>query len=105
MEYHNELTPELKAEIRDTVIFYQRRLKSQKGLISICEFENKEKTIVKNGKEKTITVGLRVIPRSSPLFQEFKIWQLLNNIEVSIADKKIKRKKNNDKTSSLSNVT
>ena len=100
-EYHKELTPELKTEIRDAVIFYQRRLKSQKSLISICEFENEERTITKNGKEKTITTGLRVIPRSSPLFQEFKIWQTLNNIEVSIADRKIKRKKKKEDTLSL----
>ena len=100
-EYHKELTPELKTEIRDVVIFYQRRLKSQKGLISICEFENKEKIIIKNGKEKTITIGLRVIPRSSPLFQEFKIWQTLNNIEVSVADKRTNRKREKEETLSL----
>ena len=92
-KYHKELTPELKLEIRDVVIFYQRRLKSQKGLISYCEFEKKEKTIIKNGKEKSITIGLRVVPRSSPLFQEFKIWQTLNNVEVSVADHKSNRKK------------
>ncbi|MBQ8362073.1 MAG: type II CRISPR RNA-guided endonuclease Cas9 [Bacteroidaceae bacterium] len=101
VEYHKELTPELKAKIRDVVIFYQRRLKSQKSLISICEFENKEKTIIKNGEEKTIIIGLRVIPRSSPLFQEFKIWQTLNNIEVSVADRQIKRKKKKEDTLSL----
>jgi CRISPR-associated endonuclease Csn1 len=70
------LTNELKEEIRDVVIFYQRKLKSQKGLISFCEFEQKQ--IVQNGKTKTI--GLRVIPKSSPLFQEFKIWQNLHNV-------------------------
>ena len=100
-EYHKELTPELKKEIRDVVIFYQRRLKSQKGLISYCEFERKEKTIVKDGKERSITIGLRVIPRSSPLFQEFKIWQTLNNVEVSVADRKHKRKKKQENTLSL----
>jgi len=76
--HHPELTSELKAEIRDIVIFYQRKLKSQKGLISFCEFENVEKTI--NGHNKTI--GQRVAPKSSPLVQEFKIWQILNNVEV-----------------------
>ena len=100
-EYHKELTSELKKEIRDVIIFYQRRLKSQKRLISYCEFERKEKTIVKNGKEKSIIIGLRVIPRSSPLFQEFKIWQTLNNVEVSVADYKLKRKKKQEKTLSL----
>jgi len=65
-EFHSELTNELKTKIRDVIIFYQRRLKSQKHLISNCEFEKYHKTI----------------PKSSPLFQEFKIWQIINNLEI-----------------------
>lgn len=84
-KFHNELTKELREEIRDIVIFYQRKLKSQKGLISFCEFENRE-VITKEGKKKT--VGLKVAPKSSPLFQEFKIWQVLNNIEIKNNDGK-----------------
>lgn len=64
--YYSELKPGLKETIRDVVIFYQRKLKSQKHLISNCEFEKNHKAI----------------PKSSPLFQEFKIWQILNNIEL-----------------------
>ena len=82
-KYHKELTSELKREIRDIIIFYQRPLKSQKGLISFCEFESRQIEVVVDGKKKTKTIGLRVIPKSSPLFQEFKIWQILNNIQVS----------------------
>ncbi|MCP9753766.1 type II CRISPR RNA-guided endonuclease Cas9 [Lacihabitans sp. CCS-44] len=75
-KYHKELTDNLKVEIRDVVIFYQRKLKSQKHLISNCEFEKYHK----------------VIPKSSPLFQEFKIWQVLNNIELTnLATKEIIR--------------
>lgn len=81
-QYHCELTEDIKREIRDVVIFYQRRLKSQKGLISFCEFESKQVEIESSGKKRVITIGSRVIPRSSPLFQEFKIWQNLNNLEV-----------------------
>lgn len=92
-EYHKELSNELKQEIRDVVIFYQRRLKSQKGLINFCEFESRKIEVEVDGKKKTKTVGNRVIPRSSPLFQEFKIWQRLNDIEVSGKGKKIKNKK------------
>ncbi|UOE39288.1 type II CRISPR RNA-guided endonuclease Cas9 [Chryseobacterium oryzae] len=80
-QYHKELNNELKNEIRDVIIFYQRKLKSQKGLISICEFENREIEIKENGKTKKKTVGLKVAPKSSPLFQEFKIWQVLNNLQ------------------------
>ncbi len=81
-KYHKELTPELKKEIRDIVIFYQRPLKSQKGLISFCEFESRQVEVVVDGKKKTKTIGLRVCPKSSPLFQEFKIWQKLNDVQV-----------------------
>ena len=82
-KYHKELTQELKKEIRDIIIFYQRPLKSQKGLISFCEFESRQIEVEIDGKKKTKTIGLRVCPKSSPLFQEFKIWQVLNNIVVS----------------------
>ncbi len=80
-KYHKELTTELKAEIRDVIIFYQRKLKSQKGLISFCEFESRTIEIEKNGKIVEKTIGYKVAPKSSPLFQEFKIWQVLHNIE------------------------
>lgn len=92
-KYHPELTPELKQEIRDVVIFYQRRLKSQKSQIGICEFERKEQVVEIDGKKKTILTGSRVIPRTSPLFQEFKIWQTLNNLEIRLSDTKGKKKR------------
>ena len=88
--HHKELTPELKKEIRDVIIFYQRPLKSQKGLLSFCEFESKEIEILINGVKKKKTTGLRVCPKSSPLFQEFRIWQVLNNIVVKGVTKKNK---------------
>lgn len=82
-KFHPELTDELKHELRDIVIFYQRPLKSQKGLVGFCELESSQKEIVKDGKLKTVTVGLRCCPKSSPLFQCFKIWQNINNISVT----------------------
>jgi CRISPR-associated endonuclease Csn1 len=94
-EYYKELTEELKQEVRDVVIFYQRRLKSQKGLISFCEFESRQVEIEMDGKKMLRTIGQRVIPRSSPLFQEFKIWQKLNDIEVFPANEKKKKYKLN----------
>lgn len=82
-EFYPILTPELKSEIRDVIIFYQRKLKSQKGLISFCEFESKQIEIIEDGKKKIKINGMRVCPKSSPIFQEFKIWQVLNNIEIT----------------------
>lgn len=80
--FHPELTSDLKKEIRDIIIFYQRPLKSKKSMLDICEFENRKITYTVEGIEKTKTVGLKVCPKSSLLFQEFKIWQILNNIAV-----------------------
>ena len=80
--YHSELTPELKSDIRDVVIFYQRRLKSQKSLISLCEFEQRKIKVTEGDKVREKMVGLRVAPKSSPLFQEFRIWQAINNITI-----------------------
>ena len=81
--FHKELTPDLKKEIRDIIIFYQRPLKSKKGMLDICEFENRQVEVEVDGKKKTKTVGLKVCPKSSPLFQEYKIWQILNNLKVT----------------------
>lgn len=80
-KYHSVLTPELKTHIREVIIFYQRRLKSQKGLISVCELEGKEIQMEKGGKIQRKIIGPKVCPKSSPLFQEFKIWQKLNDLE------------------------
>ena len=82
-KFHPELTDELKHELRDIVIFYQRPLKSQKGLVGFCELESSQKEITRDGKRKTVTIGLRCCPKSSPLFQCFKIWQSINNISVT----------------------
>lgn len=91
-KFHPQLTDELKQEIRDIIIFYQRKLKSQKELISLCEFESKEIDV--NGKK--LTIGHKVAPRSSPLFQEFKIWQNLNNILIKKtgSKKRVAKKEN-----------
>jgi len=96
-KYHLELTEDLKQEIRDIVIFYQRKLKSQKGLVSFCEFESREIEI-ENGKKKTI--GLKVAPKSSPLLQEFKIWQIVQNLLIKNKGSK-KRIAKNEKEANL----
>lgn len=81
-KYHPELTLELKKKIRDEILFFQRRLKSQKNLISICELEGKEVEIEIEGRKKKKRIGPKVCPKSSPLFQEFKIWQIINNLTI-----------------------
>ena len=78
--YPEILTTDLQKKICNEIIFYQRKLKSQKGLISFCQLESKIIKIIKNDKIIEKTNGSRVAPKSSPLFQEFKIWQNLNDI-------------------------
>ncbi|MFJ1433884.1 type II CRISPR RNA-guided endonuclease Cas9 [Capnocytophaga canimorsus] len=90
--YPEILTDELKKELRDVVIFYQRKLKSQKSLVSFCEFENKEIEIKnEDGTTTKKVIGLKVAPKSSPLFQEFKIWQNLNNVLIRKKGSKTKK--------------
>ncbi len=56
----------LYQRIRNEIIYYQRPLRSAKHLVSNCRFEPLKK----------------VAPKSSPLFQVFRIWQQLNNLEA-----------------------
>lgn len=61
--------------ISNDIIYYQRELKSQKSLISECRYEKRK------GIDGEI-YGLKCIPKSSPLFQEFRIWQDIHNIRI-----------------------
>jgi CRISPR-associated endonuclease Csn1 len=78
---HNEAKQkELKANsllhlFKNDIIYYQRDLKSQKHLISNCRYEKKKDS---NGNEH----GIKVAPKSSPVFQEFRIWQDISSLKV-----------------------
>ncbi len=63
--------------ISDDIIYYQRPLKSQKRLIAECRFEKKN-FLDKYGRQP----GYKVAPKSSPIFQEYRIWQTINNLRV-----------------------
>ena len=102
-QFHPELTDNLKKEIRDIIIFYQRPLKSQKGLLSFCEFESRQIDVEIEGKTKKKTIGLKVCPKSSPVFQEFKIWQVLNNLKVINTDTNEDRLLDDDEKNRLFN--
>ena len=76
------LSKDLLHIISNDIIYYQRELKSQKNSISECRYE-KRKGI--DGE----TYGLKCIPRSSPLFQEFRIWQDIHNIKILKREEKV----------------
>lgn len=69
--YPNVLTDALRTKIRDEIIYYQRNLKSQKGLVARCRFEPYK----------------RCAPKSSFLFQEFRIWQQLSSVRFASGDR------------------
>ncbi|QZE15617.1 type II CRISPR RNA-guided endonuclease Cas9 [Halosquirtibacter laminarini] len=80
--YPEALTLERQKALRDIVIFYQRPLRSQKGLISRCAFEKRIVKFEKDGKQCEKEVGPRVVPKSSPLFQTAKDWQTVYNYKL-----------------------
>lgn len=62
----------------EDIIFYQRPLKSKKSLIRNCQYEVRK--YYKDGKLEE--EPLKCIPKSHPLFQEFRLWQFLHNIRI-----------------------
>lgn len=53
--------------IKEQIIYYQRDLKDQSHLISNCRFETSEK----------------VVAKSHPIFQEYKIWEQINKLTIN----------------------
>jgi CRISPR-associated endonuclease Csn1 len=77
---------ENKKRIKDETIFYQRDLRSSKHLVGRCPFEfttYKKQVRDENGEIKTIVEKsyLKCAPKSSFLFQEFRIWDKINNLQ------------------------
>lgn len=99
--HHPFLTDELIKSLRDEIIYYQRKLKSQKGLLGLCEFEKFEtKRNDEDGNEKIAFIGPKVAARSNPLFQLCKIWETINNINLKIKNPPGSKYKWGDRTPS-----
>jgi CRISPR-associated endonuclease Csn1 len=62
-------------------IFYQRPLRSQKGLVGICTLEQ---TSYEDKEGKTIVSGKPRCPLSHPDFEEFRALSFINNIQFKI---------------------
>lgn len=60
----------LYSKLGAQTLFYQRRLKSQKHLVSMCSFEPDRK----------------VCPKTSPLYEYFRVWQQVNDTRVQLPD-------------------
>lgn len=83
---HSFLTDNVVEKLRNEIIYYQRSLKSQKGLVNVCEFEGFEVTYLdkETQKEKKTFAGPKVAPKTSPLYQLCKIWETVNNISLKV---------------------
>ncbi|MBN7816920.1 type II CRISPR RNA-guided endonuclease Cas9 [Algoriphagus pacificus] len=83
---HDFLTEDVIHQLRNEIIYFQRKLKSQKGSVSVCDFEGFEKAVFDNvkNKEKIVFVGPKVAPKTSPLFQLCRIWEVVNNISLKV---------------------
>lgn len=64
------------------ILFYQRPLKSKKSLISNCPYETRYDA---EGNEHPI----KCIAKSNPLFQEFRLWQFVQNLKIYQREKEI----------------
>lgn len=74
----NLLKTSISNLIVDDIIYYQRPLKSKKHLITNCKYESYHYS--ENG--QVTSKPVKGIPKSNPLFQEFRIWALIHNIRI-----------------------
>ena len=72
----------------ENILFYQRPLKSKKSLIADCPLEHY--SFIKDGKE--ISAPIKCIAKSNPLFQEFRLWQFVDNLKIIKREGKINGK-------------
>ncbi|MDM1299574.1 type II CRISPR RNA-guided endonuclease Cas9 [Empedobacter falsenii] len=65
------------------IIFYQRPLRSQKSSISNCTLEFRKS---KNENEDVVVHPLKVIAKSNPYYQEFRLLQWMQNLTIYTKD-------------------
>ena len=71
------------------IIFYQRPLKSKKSLIDDCPYESRKD---KDGNVHSV----KCIAKSNPLFQEFRLWQFVQNLKIYQREKEVNGKLQTD---------
>jgi len=76
------------------IIFYQRPLKSKKSLISNCPYE--ARTFIDKESGEKITDSIKCISKSHPLFQEFRLWQFIQNLKIYEREKLVEEKLQTD---------
>lgn len=79
---NNIAKPDFANLFVNDILFYQRPLKSKKSLISNCPYESH---FDKDGKEYPI----KCIAKSNLLFQEFRLWQFVQNLRIYQREKEV----------------
>jgi len=87
---------------RNDIIYYQRGLKSQKGLLANCRYESRT-YLDKDGVQ--CSAGIKVAPKSHPLFQEFRIWQIIHNLRIHDKEKQAGSRQQNSSNDSGEHLT
>ena len=84
-EQHREMlsSKDLVHLILNDILFYQRPLKSQKSSISNCTLENRKS-------KEGIVYPIKVISKSNPYYQEFRLLQWLQNLEIYRKDNEVR---------------
>ncbi len=72
---NNIAKPDFANLFINDILFYQRPLKSKKSLINDCPYESH---FDKDGNEHPV----KCIAKSNPLFQEFRLWQFVQNLRI-----------------------
>ena len=79
---NNIAKPDFANLFINDILFYQRPLKSKKSLISDCPYESH---FDKDGNEHPV----KCIAKSNPLFQEFRLWQFVQNLRIYQREKNV----------------
>lgn len=88
---NNIAKPDFTNLFINDILFYQRPLKSKKSLISDCPYEShvylkkdESGNYIKdeNGQDKKFFAHLKCVAKSNPLFQEFRLWQFVQNLKI-----------------------
>jgi len=97
--YPNNSVHRNSIEIRDfihlfinDILLYQRPLKSKKSLICNCKYERRY--FKREGRLEV--EPLKGIPKSHPLFQEFRLWKFVRSLKLIQFDKMVDNKLQTD---------
>lgn len=91
---NNIAKPDFANLFINDILFYQRPLKSKKSLISDCPYE--ERFYLDKGTGEIKKSPIKCVAKSNPLFQEFRLWQFVQNLRIYQREKDVNGKLQTD---------